>query len=584
LCSSCVDRVDHTCPLCRRSFTDPVGDVGPSGLWPYLRATCKHCKQPVPLENTEGYKHFCLPRRQAHLQLKKVEALANGPAVLSATSVSELTVLQDSGYDLFATDRGGRTVLHLMCQQHRYDVVAFLRHHGLSLFQPCGMGMTPIDYALYGARSDSMLAFVQSLLREHPTFRFHELSFILAAQRGQTVALDFLCRCLVELDIRRGPLLKRMFNEGMAGAAPMATMNVLRRWFSRIDEVVLQGSILHGAISVFDDCLRKLHTDDTPRWWEEVVELCFRCRESSAATHRIFTHQLFDDESVKEFATSLFHDGKHFRTENVTTWARCVDVATYRMVVEQRKILRFAPDENGVTMLHLACRSRNHALVSHLLSSTLTGVLDCDSMLGSPLHCACSGCDDAIEMSPADGSDAFLTIKLLLDHCEHPRDAVLQRDQQELTPVNVADAIGLEVLQTLVPDVHHGSLSRDGRNCLHALAARTNADALAQVLDALRGAIDVDLPCENGYRPIHHAAFHGNARHVDLLANCGASLVDENGQSVLHHAAAGGAADLCRQLLAQFRNLDPQDRDSFGQSAFDVAVDDTVRESLCTFS
>jgi ankyrin repeat protein len=372
-----------------------------------------------------------------------------------------------------------------------------------------------------------------------------------------------------------------MFNEGMAGCAPKATMNVLRRWFARIDEVMLPGSILHGAISVFDSYLENLRSDEDPQWWSGAVELCFRVRETSPATHRIFTHSIFDDPSVRRYVQSLFRPATHFKIDDLASWMRSIDIATYEMVVEQRGILQLSPDADGVTAFHVACRSRNHILVAHLLASGKGCPLNLCCPLGTPLHCACHGSEDANEMSPADGSDAFLTIKCLLEHDADPREAILSRDGNELSALNVADAIGQEVLQVLYPDVSHNSLGPDGKNGLHVCATRDVA-MLRHYIATVSDAVDLETPCREGYRAIHHAAFTRNEVAVMLLADQGASLIDANGQSVLHHAAAGGSASLCVALRRRFPSLNPNDRDSFGQSAIDLAADASCNSALCT--
>jgi ankyrin repeat protein len=648
ICSECAPKVANSlCPLCRTPFDVASlrrGDL--SSIAPFVQAMCRHCKRDVSLDQVHAFKHFCPQRQAAYQRARALVAASTGGAgqrgirgppvgglavspggaslghayspVLAAQTVEALEELEELGHDLNATDRNGRTALHIAYHMHRTDLIEFLRRRGLSPYQPCNLGLTCIDYALYGVRSATSLEFVSATAHANPEMHFHRLSYVLAAQRANDVALDYLCSQLVTSPEPRGPLLREMFNAGITGTAPLTAINVLRKWFAGIEEIVLHASIKHGAVSVFNDTLEKTKASKelatttsatgssntvnaTGRaaaapYWKSAVDLCFSCRDSTTATHRIFTHELFDDKDVQEYLTKRFWTIAHntpqaqYNHPAIIDWLRSVDVASYKLIVEQRGIVSLPTDSQGTSVFHLACQSRNHALAEHFLDKAGTYLNDENHLNFTPLHYACKGPGDALELSPADGSDAYLTIKLLLDRLNSGNDrwfALFKRSVFSETCLDVADTLGEEVLRTLYPTLTHNSLGPDGKNSLH-VAAMTGNDAfvLRWLFDRVGSdQFDVNTSCSEGFHAVHYAAYAGNVEAVRyLLAHHNASLVDANGQTVLHHAAIGGSEAVCRLLLRRGKRwtqqLSARDRDPEGRTALDLASNPTLRMAL----
>jgi ankyrin repeat protein len=150
--------------------------------------------------------------------------------------------------------------------------------------------------------------------------------------------------------------------------------------------------------------------------------------------------------------------------------------------------------------------------------------------------------------------------------------------------INWADAGGLTPLHWALTQqrydaaallLRHGASStaedEDGRRPLHAAAFSGNARCVSLLLPHVsrEGA---SAPSADNLTPLHYAALSGSAPVVSLLLEAGASLhaVDEEGRSALSWAAGEGHAGVCAALLAG--RADPSSTDANGMGALHHAA------------
>ncbi|MFA6263662.1 MAG: ankyrin repeat domain-containing protein [Candidatus Babeliales bacterium] len=149
--------------------------------------------------------------------------------------------------------------------------------------------------------------------------------------------------------------------------------------------------------------------------------------------------------------------------------------------------------------------------------------------------------------------------------------------------------------------------NKQGATPLHYAASRGNPEVVQLLLDAHA---NVDARARMGYTPLHEAAENDNLNVVQILLKAGANVnaQDALGDTPLHGAAKKGHLDVVRslvglahipqdlgaivvnawanapieicQLMFSFISIDLDIRNIHGQTAFDVATTDEIKDLL----
>ncbi|KAK8818388.1 hypothetical protein WA556_006208 [Blastocystis sp. ATCC 50177/Nand II] len=94
---------------------------------------------------------------------------------------------------------------------------------------------------------------------------------------------------------------------------------------------------------------------------------------------------------------------------------------------------------------------------------------------------------------------------------------------------------------------------------------------------------NVDSQDEYGTTALHNACSNGNLDCVKLLVESGCHLLkNDAGNTALHRAVLLQQQDVVKYLLASIPDIDVLDKNSFGQSAVDVAFNTGNEELIDT--
>lgn len=250
-------------------------------------------------------------------------------------------------------------------------------------------------------------------------------------------------------------------------------------------------------------------------------------------------------------------------------------------VIAASKDLADCSDNEGVTVLHLACVSGNEQVVETLLSSLSSSDVSsllfsqCDSRGASVLHYACHGGNVQIltRLISSSSSSSLISLLQLDAHgntalhyasaagkeecCAHLlRQEPQLRNVQNLRgdmPAHVAARGGhLAALQVLMSSAATLPKAAEGvDSLLHKAAFGGHAPCLSYLIGL--GGVDVSTINAKGSQsatPLHKAACSGNLECVKLLLAAGALLTsrDEEDSLPIHKAAYAGHAALLETL------------------------------------
>jgi len=120
--------------------------------------------------------------------------------------------------------------------------------------------------------------------------------------------------------------------------------------------------------------------------------------------------------------------------------------------------------------------------------------------------------------------------------------------------------------------------NKKGETVLHQSTIKGNVEAVRKLLREGANPNTVD---NAGWSPLHEAAVAGSTELISLLLNHGASpnIHDKDTNlTPLHDAAESGFVDIVRLLASH--GADTKARNSTGQTPFDVALNEGIREAL----
>jgi len=120
--------------------------------------------------------------------------------------------------------------------------------------------------------------------------------------------------------------------------------------------------------------------------------------------------------------------------------------------------------------------------------------------------------------------------------------------------------------------------NKKGETVLHQSTIKGNIEAVRKLLSEGANPNTVD---NAGWSPLHEAAVAGSTALISLLLNHGASpnIHDKNSNiTPLHDAAESGFVEIVRLLVSH--GADTKARNSTGQTPFDLALNEGVKEAL----
>jgi len=131
------------------------------------------------------------------------------------------------------------------------------------------------------------------------------------------------------------------------------------------------------------------------------------------------------------------------------------------------------------------------------------------------------------------------------------------------------DMVGRAVQDAHTPDTIHRAADRGDRGAVEKF--------LAEGVDVnTKG----DTICQEGWTPLHHAAFHGQKSVAEVLLEKGAQVnaTSQAGRTALHEAAWRGSTDLAQLLIA--KGADVNAKSNRGLTPLDLATEGRSRKAL----
>ncbi|XP_048244191.1 serine/threonine-protein phosphatase 6 regulatory ankyrin repeat subunit C-like isoform X2 [Haliotis rufescens] len=220
-------------------------------------------------------------------------------------------------------------------------------------------------------------------------------------------------------------------------------------------------------------------------------------------------------------------------------------------------------DTHGDSLLHLACRCGNTAIVQHVLSPSNINSRGTHGY--TPVMVAAfNGHQSVFDLLVSNQADLTLVDthgdSLLHLACEGGNTAILQhvlspsninsRERHGYTPVMVAAINGHQSLFDLL-ESNQADLTlvdTDGNSLLHLACQGGNTAIVQHVLSPS----NINSRGIHGYTPVMVAAFNGHQSVFDLLVSNQAdlTLVNTDGDSLLHLACRGGNTAIVQHVLS----------------------------------
>ncbi|XP_046333914.2 serine/threonine-protein phosphatase 6 regulatory ankyrin repeat subunit A-like [Haliotis rufescens] len=220
-------------------------------------------------------------------------------------------------------------------------------------------------------------------------------------------------------------------------------------------------------------------------------------------------------------------------------------------------------NNNGDSLLHLACEGGNKAIVSHLVSPSNINTRGPNGC--TPIMIAADNGHQSVfdllvakqaDLSVVDNNgDSLLHLachggnKAVVQHLVSPSN-INTRGEKGWTPIMIAAASGHQsVFDLLVAKQADLSLVNNNGNSLLHLACRGGNKA---IVSHLVSPSNINTRGHIGWTPIMTAALNGHQSVFDLLVakQADLSLVNNNGYSLLHYACEGGDKAIVSHLVS----------------------------------
>ncbi|XP_071084549.1 serine/threonine-protein phosphatase 6 regulatory ankyrin repeat subunit B-like [Haliotis cracherodii] len=236
--------------------------------------------------------------------------------------------------------------------------------------------------------------------------------------------------------------------------------------------------------------------------------------------------------------------------------------SVFDLLVSKNAVLTLV-DNNGNSLLHLACNGGNTAIVQYLVS--LSNVNKRGQNKFTPVMMAAfQGRQNVFDLLVSKNADLTLVDNngdsLLHNACFGGNTAIVQylvspsnvntRGQNWWTPLMMAAAKGHQsVFDLLVSkDADLTLVDNNGNSLLH-IACNGGNTAIVQYLVSPS---NINTRGQNGWTPVMMAAFKGHQSVFELLVseNADLTLVDNNGDILLHNACYGGNTAIVQYLVS----------------------------------
>jgi 7,8-dihydropterin-6-yl-methyl-4-(beta-D-ribofuranosyl)aminobenzene 5'-phosphate synthase len=230
------------------------------------------------------------------------------------------------------------------------------------------------------------------------------------------------------------------------------------------------------------------------------------------------------------------------------------DLELVKSSLEKNQELLDAKDNEGNTLLHVACINGKQNVVEFLISQNVD-VNEKNNMGNPTLHfAALGGSADIVEILLENGSE------------------INARDNRGFSAIRFAVFRGFKDIVSLLADkgadVHEQNMEWGG-SLLHT-ACLSNRIDLVDTLIA-KG-VDIQVTNSEGLTPLHLASNHGQNELCELLIAKGAdvNLIDNGKDTPLHGAAWYGKMSTVELFLANSAQINP--RNDKGRTPFDNAI------------
>ncbi|XP_048257612.1 ankyrin-2-like isoform X2 [Haliotis rufescens] len=474
-------------------------------------------------------------------------------------SSETLVYLIENGADVFTTDADKRNIIHLACMTGQKKTLKVLTEHNIKLFDHekkkvvinsfNGEEMTPLMIAaLIGSHECYQL--LQSMSNKKTKYKNEDDLIHLACEGGNRAIVQHLVSPS-NMDTRgRNGFTPIMI---AAGKGHQSVFEVLVSKQADQTQVANNGdSLLHLACQGGNKAIVQhlvSPSNINTRGQYECTPVMIAAFFGHQSVFELLVSNQADQTPVANIGGSLLH-------------AACLggNKAIVQHLVSPSNIN--TRGQNGCTPIMMAAL-KGHQSVFNLLVSKQADLTLVDNNGESLLHLACQGGNKAIAQHLASPSN------------------INARGHNGYTPIMIAAVLGHQsVFDLLVSKQADLTLvNNDGDSLLH-VACQGGNKAIAQHLVSPS---NINARGQNGYTPIMIAAFFGHQSVFDLLVSKQAdlTLVSNYGDSLLHVACEGGNKAIVQYLVSP-SNINTRGRNGFTpimiaavkghQSVFDLLV------------
>ena len=424
-------------------------------------------------------------------------------------------IIEEKNVDIDDTNANHETPLHLACALGNKYIVHILISNGANIYMKDFFNNAPIHRAVSQGQIDTV-DYLITVCACNPNIKGYQ---------GRTL-LHFACGVG---NVKFATTLIEKYD-----ISPMAT--------DAVEQTPLHIAASHGQEEVVCLLINKyssLESTDLPR----LLWLACSCGHVSVVRTLVLKYKADIDE-IDVIDSSVMGGS----------------IEMVQLMITEFDLDPLSVDDDGNTLLHMACRGGHEELARLLITNYNCPVDVKNEDNETPLHIAClSGHSNIVRMLVS----------------EFKADATQRDDNNDTAVSKAAEGGHVETVRALITELGCSPkvTGYHGRSLLHE-ACWSGSIKLAEML-IIEFSLDIFLADDNGDTPLHMACWGGHEELARLLItkyNCPVDVKSNIQETPLHCACSSGHSSIVRMLISEFK-ADATQRDHNNDTAVSKAAE-----------